>query len=155
MRHGSYTRKAPHQTADTAASIRVPRFYCPPCRATHSILPNDLPPLCRWRWRDILTLSPRFSLRESLHGLARGFGETRASLRRLRDWIPKAAAVVACLVRETLAVALPPRPAPAEDAQVLFEVRRFPTWDDFARLFSRAFYPRRALLFGPHTIRTG
>lgn len=50
--HGHYTRKADREnsTEKSLNSIEIPRFYCPICKKTCSVLPECIPPRRWYLW---------------------------------------------------------------------------------------------------------
>jgi len=49
--HGCYTRKADRQDlGQPCLDIQIPRFYCPECRCTCSVLPECIPPRSWYLW---------------------------------------------------------------------------------------------------------
>jgi hypothetical protein len=152
--HGHYFRKGTHLFFEI---IVVPRFLCPRahCRATHSILPENTLPICRWRLRDILDIAVRFSNGETAYAISKGIGESESSLRRLKVWMAKATEVIAALARELEPLApTPPAPPPTSGAGLTLAYR-WPTWAAFTHAFSRTLYPKRFPLSVSHTILTG
>lgn len=113
-------------------------------------------PVCRWWLGDILLISKRFAQGETAYAIAKSLGESLASLLHLKDWIAKAAAVIAALAREMgLLDASPPRPAARHPGEALVLARRFPSWATFTHCFSRAFHPARFPVRSSHMILTG
>jgi Domain of unknown function (DUF6431) len=152
-RHGRYFRKATHQVTGL---IWVQRFFCRPCGGTHSILPDGLLPICRWHLGNLLVIVKRFSRGETAYAIARSLLESLASLLHLKGWLANAGALLEILARECgLLVQAPPRPPPANAGAALTLAYRWPTWPEFAHVFSRAFYPKRFPLLSSHTILTG
>ena len=47
--HGCYTRKADEN--DTLNPVPIPRFYCPECDSTCSVLPECIPPRSWYLWK--------------------------------------------------------------------------------------------------------
>jgi hypothetical protein len=136
--------------------IRVQRYFCGPCKGTHSILPKNLLPICRWFLGDILVIIKRFDQGESAYAIARSIGESLASLLHLKTWLKTAAATVERLARESgLLDTLPPRPISNDGGNRLKLTSLWPTWSEFAYSFSRSFYPKRFPFFKPHIILTG
>lgn len=158
-RYGHYPRKGTFRSPVThqpTKIIRVQRFFCRPCGGTHSILPDSLLPICRWRLGDILIIAVRFAMGETAYAISKSLGESLAGLLHLKGWIAKADAVVAALAREMgLMDAEPPRPTTPRPGEALALADRFPTWRAFTHAFSRAFYPKRFPLRSTHTILTG
>jgi hypothetical protein len=135
--------------------IDIIRYRCPPCRATHSILPENLLPISRWWLGDILDIAGRLASGETAYAISKGIGESVSSLRRLKVWIAMANEVITALAREMgLLDPMPPRPLPASDSAMAL-MSLWPAWPEFAHAFSRAFYPKRFPLWGTHTILTG
>lgn len=152
-RHGHYLRKATHWFSEI---IRIQRYRCPPCKATHSILPVDLLPLCRWWVEDLIVIGEAFASGLSAYALAKILGESLASLLHLKAWIAKADPVALTLTRqEGLLEEKPPRPAPTHSGGGVALGRRWPTWPAFTHAFSRTLYPKRFPIFPVHTILTG
>ena len=50
--HGHYDRKADHENfgEDSFNPIAIPRFYCPSCHSTCSVLPECIPPQRHYPW---------------------------------------------------------------------------------------------------------
>lgn len=133
--------------------VRVLRFLCLPCRSTHSRLPDDLLPVCRWQLKDILEIGECFARGDSAYAIAKRLGESLSSLLNLRAFATKAGALVKTLAREM--GLLEKAPPPVNEGANLALAYRWPSWVEFTHVFSRAFYPKRFPLFPPHTILTG
>ncbi|MEO6096424.1 MAG: DUF6431 domain-containing protein [Fibrobacteria bacterium] len=152
-RHGHYDRKATHRFSDI---IRILRYRCPPCKATHSILPKNLPPICRWWLHDILDIAEMFAKGISAYAIAHILCETLSSVLHLRTWLIKSGPMVLALTREQgLLDSVPVRPVPTEAGAALALAGRWPTWPAFTHAFSRTLYPMRFPLRRTHTILTG
>jgi len=52
--HGRYNRKADHENSGSASlnPVTIPRFYCPHCQHTCSVLPECIPPRRHYLWLD-------------------------------------------------------------------------------------------------------
>jgi hypothetical protein len=133
--------------------IRVLRFLCIPCHSTHSKLPDNLLPVCRWQLSDLLEIGECFAKGASAYAIAKRLGESLFSLLNLRAWLTKAGALVETLAREMGLLDQAPPPANAGAALTL--AYRWPTWPELTHVFSRAFYPKRFPLLTSHTILTG
>lgn len=152
-RHGHYFRKATHRFFEI---IRIQRYRCRPCKATHSLLPHNLLPICRWWLGDILRIAARLTQGESAYSIARSLCESLAGVLYLKVWLKEAGSVVLALTREEgLFEMTPPRPAPTDCMEALALTGLWPSWPAFTRAFSRAFYPKRFPLWSTHTILTG
>lgn len=151
--HANNFRKWFHQTKD---AVLVQRRICGSCGRTHSILPKNLFPICRWWLDDILKICAWFADGESIYAIAKRLGESPSSLRNLKAWVVGAGATIleltlgANLLEET-----PPRATPTTTRTSISLVRLWPTWTTFTHSFSRAFYPKRFLFLPTHTILTG
>lgn len=87
-KHGCYTRKGFHSTEYGATvEVSVPRYRClnPRCkRATFSILPAGVLRLCRFRWRDLLSVRHALAAGTSGRYLARMWHVGAAVIYRLQ-----------------------------------------------------------------------
>lgn len=138
--------------------ILVPLYRCPSpsCGKTHAVLPDFLPPLCRWFWEDILRIARRLSMGESAYSIAKTIHVSLAAMLNLKAWIRKAGPRILALTREAgLLDDTPPLPAPACAADTLTLVYRWPRWTAFTHCFSRALYPIRFPPFSSHVNLTG
>jgi transposase-like protein len=86
-KHGVYVRKGFHaRMGSTAMQDSVQRYRClnRECkRATFSILPEDVLPLCRFRWSDLVSVQHALGAGTSVYHLARhvwGVGRGMASV---------------------------------------------------------------------------
>lgn len=153
--HDHYPRKGTHLTAQKEI-ILVPVYRCPRCGKTHGVLPNLLPPICRWFWEDILRIAPRLSAGESVYSIAKAIRVSLAALRNLKAWISRAGPTILALTREqALWDALPQPTPPTCAAAALTLAYRFSSWPAFAHSFSRVFYPKRFPLCPSHVNLTG
>ncbi len=152
IRHGHYFRKATHRTLQI---IAVPRFRCGPCGATHSILPENLLPICRWFLGDVLEIAASLAEGKTRYAIATRIGESLACIRNLNAWIGRAGDAVQVLTRGTGHLdPLPPGPTPTTSVAMLTLARLWPSWREFTHSFSRAFYPARFPGSPTHTILT-
>lgn len=152
-RHGHYDRKATHRFSEI---IRILRYRCPPCKATHSILPKNLLPVCRWWLKDILDIAGMFAKGISAYAIAKSLPESLSSVLRLITWLTKAGPAILALTREEgLLDMAPTQTLPAGSGDALVLVSRWPTWPAFTFVFSRTLYPKRFPLWSAHTILTG
>lgn len=138
--------------------ILVPIYRCPSpsCGKTHAVLPDFLPPLCRWFWKDILRIARRLTTGESAYSIAKTIRVSLAVMLNLKAWILKAGPMILALTREAcLLDDVPPRPAPASAAESLTLAYRFSTWVEFTHSFSRVLYPKRFPLLPSHVNLTG
>lgn len=151
--HGHYDRKATHRFSEI---IRVLRYRCPPCKATHSILPKNLTSICRWWLHDILDIAEMFAKGVSAYAIAKNLRESLSSVVRLIAWLAKAGPVVLVLTREQgLLDIAPAQPIPERAGEALSLASRWPMWPAFTHAFSRTLYPKRFPLRSSHTILTG
>lgn len=152
-RHGHYLRKATHRFSEI---IRILRYRCPPCKATHSILPKNLPPICRWWLHDILDIAEIFAKGISAYAISKSLCESLSSVLHLRTWLIKSGPVVLALTREQgLLDTAPARPVPTGHGEALALASCWPTWSAFTHDFSRTLYLKRFPLRSTHTILTG
>ena len=138
--------------------ILVPIYRCPSpsCGKTHAVLPDFLPPLCRWFWKDILPIARRLSTRESAYSIAKTIGVSLAVLLNLKAWILKAGPMILTLTREAgLLDELPPRPAPVNAADALAFAYRWLNWPEFTHSLFRVLYPKHFSLLPTHVNLTG
>lgn len=49
--HGHYDRKADREGSGSLNPITIPRFYCPHCKTTCSVLPECIPPKRHYLWQ--------------------------------------------------------------------------------------------------------
>jgi hypothetical protein len=130
-------------------------LFCPPCRKTRSVLPEALPPICRWDWGDILCIVERLLI-QSPYAIARSIGESLSSLVHLKSWIGKAGVVVLELARTAgLLEQAAPNPAVRSTSASLSLAVCFSSWAQFTHCFSRTLYPKRFPISSSHTILTG
>lgn len=157
-RHGNYSRKGtrplgPYQTTEV---ILVPRFLCRPCGATHSILPENLLPICRWFLGDVAAIAASLVQGKTLYAIAKRIGESLACIRNLKAWIDRAGAAILYLTFGAGHMdSQPQRPTPTTSVSMLNLARLWPSWRKFTHSFSRAFYPSRFPVSPAHTILTG
>lgn len=144
--------------------IRIQRYFCSPCRTTHSILPKNLMPICRWFLDDILAIIWRFDQGESPYSITQninrslknGTPQSLSSILNLKKWLHLAAKAVETLTHEQgLLITEPPRPIPKNNLGRLMLTKLWPTWNEFTHAFSRRFYPKRFLILQPHINLTG
>ncbi len=142
-----------HQTTEI---ILVPRFLCGPCGATHSILPENLLPICRWFLADVLEIAASLAQGQTLYAIAKRIGESLACIRNLKAWIGRAGAAILYLTLGAGHLDSQPQcPPPTTSVSLLSLARFWLSWGKFTHSFSRAFYPARFSVLPTHTILTG
>lgn len=127
-----------------------------PCGATHSILPVNLLPICRWFLGDVLEIAAGLARGQTPYAIATRIGESLASIRNLKAWIGRAGAVILTLTRG--AGYLDPllqSPTPTTSVATLSLASLWPSWRKFTHSFFRTFYPARFPVSLTHTILTG
>lgn len=80
--HGHYSRKADRSSSGELNPIFIPRFYCPACKHTCSILPECIPPRRWYLWcvQQAVLLNVIFG--KSLHAVSRLIQPSRSTCRR-------------------------------------------------------------------------
>lgn len=84
--HGCYTRKADRDTG-ALNPVPIPRFRCPFCKVTCSVLPECLPPRRWYLWAVQQLALVALLVRQAFNPLARQWPPSRATFRRWwRQW---------------------------------------------------------------------
>lgn len=84
--HGCYSRKADRQDlGQPCLDVRIPRFYCPECRHTCSVLPECIPPRSWYLWevRQVIFL---LLLAGTSLGRAHVLNGSRACRKTIKRW---------------------------------------------------------------------
>lgn len=137
-------------------TIVIQRYFCIPCKTTHSVLKPNLLPICRWFLTDILAIIARFKNGESAYAISKSIGESLKSVQNLKTWYPNAGIAIETVTRESdPREPLPPRPISRDSISRFKFAYRWASWKDFTHSFSRYFYPKRFRFWRSHTNRTG
>lgn len=132
---------APHGETEP---INVPRFYCPHCPASFSLLPEGLLPICRFPLPLLCRIWEAFRQGVSAHFLFKSLGIRLGCLLRLRNRLDQWAERLSAWLRE--------RDLPGDLPRSLPSLVQCLSSEGFHFRFSRAFYPKRFVEKQSHTI---